>query len=269
MMLKDKVAIVTGAARGIGRAHALRLARSGAHVAVVDLDLRGASKFGETLAAPSVSQEIRDLNRRSIDIEVDLSKRDQVKIMVDRVGAEFGRIDILVNNAGGALTPVERSGPSQATDADIEATLSANFLSTVACCQEVVPIMKRQGGGAIVNTSSFGASMVMPNMSYALYGCAKAAIEHYTRNLAAECGPFRIRVNAIAPGHVMTARVRAQAEARGLGTDSQVQRIPLRRAAEPDECAKVVEFLASDLASYVTGQIISVCGGASLPIFGG
>ncbi|MGE0829200.1 MAG: SDR family NAD(P)-dependent oxidoreductase [Hyphomonadaceae bacterium] len=264
MSLQGKVAIVTGAARGLGRAYALRLAKCGADVAVVDVNLKGAADFGETLTASTVPEEIRAMGRRSIGIEADLTSRANAFAMAAQVQRELGRIDILVNNAGGATTPVERSRPSQAPEEDIRQTFDINFMSTVFCCQAAAEIMKAQGSGVIINTSSIGGRVVQGDGVYSPYGCSKAAVTHYTRGLAAELGPSGIRANCIAPGIIMTSRVAAQAAARNIGTGAQAKAIPLRRLGEPEDCAGVVEFLASDLSRYVTGQCISACGGMAL-----
>jgi NAD(P)-dependent dehydrogenase (short-subunit alcohol dehydrogenase family) len=264
MSLEGKVAIVTGAARGLGRAYALRLARLGADVAVFDVDLQGAAKFGEALSAATVTAEIEALGRRSIGVEADLAQRAAVDKAVAHVRDSLGRIDILVNNAGGAITPVERSKPSVVPDEDIRLTFDANLMSTIYCCQAVIPVMKAQKSGVIVNTASTAARVIAPGGGLSHYGVAKAAVTHYTRDLAAELGPFGIRVNAIAPGVMLTARIRALAEQRGIGTASEASRVPLRRLGEPEDCAGVIEFLVTDLSRYVTGQCISVCGGAAL-----
>src|SRR5712664_1132677 len=214
MSLQGKVAVVTGAARGLGRAYALRLAGLGADVAIIDVDLDGAAKYGESLSAPSVS--------------------------------------------------AESSKPSVVSDEDIRLTFDVNLMSTIYCCQAVVPAMKRQQSGVIVNTSSTAGRMVAAGGSLSHYGVSKAAVTHYTRNLAAELGPFGIRANCIAPGVMLTARIKALARDRGIGNPSEAARIPLRRLGEPEDCARVVEFLVTDLSRYVTGQCISVCGGAAL-----
>jgi len=264
MTLEGKVVIVTGAARGLGRAYALRLARLGADVAIFDVDLAGAGKFGEQLTAPSVAQEVQALGRESIEVEADLTDRKAVNDAVQRVHARFGRIDILVNNAGGAITPPERSNPSIVPDDDIRLIFDVNFMSTIYCCQAVAPIMMAQKAGVILNTSSTAARTVARGGSLSHYGAAKAAVTHYTRDLAAELGPSGIRVNAIAPGIMLTARVKSLAEQRGIGVASEARHVPLRRLGEVEDCAGVVEFLVSDLSRYVTGQCISVCGGATL-----
>lgn len=264
MTLQGKVVIVTGAARGLGRAYALRLARLGADVAIFDVDLAGAGKFGEQLTAASVAQEVQALGRQSIEVEADLTDRKAVNDAVQRVHARFGRIDILVNNAGGAITPPERSKPSIVPDDDIRLIFDVNLMSTIYCCQAVAPIMIAQKAGVIVNTSSTAARTVARGGSLSHYGAAKAAVTHYTRDLAAELGPSGIRVNAIAPGVMLTARVKSLAEQRGIGVASEANHVPLRRLGETEDCAGVVEFLVSDLSRYVTGQCISVCGGATL-----
>jgi len=256
MMLQGKVAIVTGAARGLGRAYALRLARLGADVAIFDVDLAGAEKFGETLSAASVSQEVEALGRQSIEVQADLADRQAVDDAVRRVQGRFGRVDILVNNAGGAITPPERSKPSIVPAEDVRLIFDVNLMSTIYCCQAVA--------GVIVNTSSVAARTVARGGSLSHYGAAKAAVTHYTRDLAAELGPAGIRVNAIAPGVMLTARVKSLAEERGIGVASEAKHVPLQRLGEAEDCAGVVEFLVSDLSRYVTGQCISVCGGATL-----
>jgi NAD(P)-dependent dehydrogenase (short-subunit alcohol dehydrogenase family) len=261
MILEGQVALVTGAARGLGRAYALRLARLGADVVIVDRDLNAAAEFGEVLSAPSVVAEIQALGRRSIGVEADLTNRQAAEAAVRQTAKELGRLDILVNNAGGSFTPIERSQPSITPDEDIFAIFEANFYSTIYCCQAAAPIMKNQKSGSIINTSSVSGHLVVPEGRLSLYASAKAAVAQYSRTLAAELGPHGIRVNCIVPGLMLTSRIKAQAAARSMGNAPPVG-IPLGRYGEPEDCAKVVEFLASDLSSYVTGQCISVCGGA-------
>jgi NAD(P)-dependent dehydrogenase (short-subunit alcohol dehydrogenase family) len=265
MKLKGKTAIVTGGARGLGRAYALRLAGLGADVAILDLNLGGAAEYGEALAAPSVAAEIEQMERRGLGIQADLSVQTEAQAAIDTVLAAFGQVDILVNNAGGHVTPAERSDASTIPADDLRELLDANFLSTVFCCQAVAPAMKQRGHGVIVNTSSqAGVTTYGHQGRIAGYAAAKAAVAQYTRYLAAELGPHGIRVNCLAPGVMLTARVAAQAAARGIGTDEQVQGVPLRRFGRVEDCAGVVEFLTTDLSQYVTGQVISVCGGAVL-----
>ncbi len=262
--LLGKTALVTGAARGLGRAYALRLATLGADVAVVDIHLNGAAEFGEQLSAGSVQEEIQQLGRRSIGIEVDLTQRDQAENAVAQTLAAFGRIDILVNNAGGALTPAETSRASETPEADNRFLFDVNYMSAVFCCQAVTPTMKQQGAGIIVNISSQSGITTYKGGLLACYAASKAAVTQYTRYLAAELGPFGIRANCLAPGVMLTARVAAQAAQRGVGTDEEAKQVPLRRLGQVEDCAGVLEFLTTDLSQYVTGQVISVCGGAVL-----
>jgi NAD(P)-dependent dehydrogenase (short-subunit alcohol dehydrogenase family) len=261
MKLDGKVAIVTGAARGLGRAYALQLARLGADVAIVDINLDAAAEFDEKLSAANVPAEIEALGRRSIGIQANLANRDEVFAMVDAVIRKFGRIDILVNNAGGALTPADRSKASETPEDDARFLFDVNFMSTMFCCQAVAPSMKKQQSGVIVNISSQSAISTYPGGMLAAYASAKAAVTQYTRYLATELGPFGIRANCLSPGVMLTARIASQAAKRGIGDDKDATRVPLGRLGQPEDCAGVLEFLTTDLSQYVTGQCISVCGG--------
>ncbi|MGE3143305.1 MAG: SDR family NAD(P)-dependent oxidoreductase [Hyphomonadaceae bacterium] len=264
-MFENKVAVVTGAARGMGRAIALRLARAGADIAVADINLDGARQWGEELSAATVPDEIRALGRRAIGVEGDLSKRAAADALIARAAKELGRIDILVNCAGGAIAPMETSFASIAPDETMNLLFGANYSSAVYCCQAAVPHLRKAGAGAaIVNISSGAGNSVSPNGALAHYIAAKHALTSYSRALAGELGPEGIRVNAIAPGVIHTARVAALAKERNVGTDEQLKGVPLRRWGLADDVAKVVEFLAGDLAGYVTGQCIAVNGGATL-----
>jgi len=262
--LEGQVAIVTGAARGLGRAYALRLAKLGADVVISDVDLNSAREFGEPLDADTVIDEVRALGRHSLGVQGDLRKRAAADDLVARTLAEFGRLDILVNNAGGAFAPVERSSASQVPDEDTDAMLDVNYRSMLHCCQAALPAL-RERGGAIVNISTMAAldpSRTRGRMT--AYAVAKSAVIQYTRYLAYEVGPEGVRVNCIAPGTMLTPRIQAQAAARGMQSDKELQRIPLRRYGVAEDCANVLEFLVTPLSSYVTGQCLSVCGGQVL-----
>lgn len=262
--LSGRVAVVTGAARGIGRACALRLAEAGADVVIVDRDLQGAAEFGEKLGADSVPDEIRQLGRRSLGVEVDLTDAAGVQDAVRRIVDEFGRIDILVNMAGGAVTPAERSHVSEVPLQDVDRAHEVNVKTMLALTQAVAPTMSAGGGGSIVNATGQSGITTYQDGYLSNYGAAKAAVLYYTRALAAELGPQGIRANCVSPGVTLTARIASQAAERGVGTEDQLAAIPLRRFAQPDDIAKAVEFLASDMSSYITGQCLSVCGGAVL-----
>jgi NAD(P)-dependent dehydrogenase (short-subunit alcohol dehydrogenase family) len=263
--LQGQVAIVTGAARGLGRAYALRLAKLGADVVIADLNLESAREFGEQLSAPSVPDEVRALGRRSLGVQADLRRRDGAREVVRCTLAELGRIDILVNNAGGAFTPIERSTASQVPDEDTDLMLDVNYRSALYCCQEALPSMVEQGSGVIVNIATMAALDASRSAGrLAPYAVAKGAVVQYTRYLAAEVGPSGIRVNCIAPGSMLTERIKKQAAERGMQNERELKRIPLRRFGEVEDCANVLEFLVTPLAGYVTGQCISVCGGQVL-----
>lgn len=263
--LQGQVAIVTGAARGLGRAYALRLAALGADVVIADIDLESARQFDEALTATSVPDEVRALGRRSLGVQGDLTQREAADALVARTLAEFGRVDILVNNAGGAFSPVERSAASRFPDEDMAQMFGVNYLSAVHCCQAVAEPMRAQRSGVIVNIATMvalDASKSGANLTP--YSVAKAAVLHYTRHLAAELGPDGIRVNCLSPGGMLTQRIRKQSEGRNMHTEKEMRRIPLRRFGEVEDCANVLEFLVTPLSGYVTGQCISVCGGAVL-----
>jgi NAD(P)-dependent dehydrogenase (short-subunit alcohol dehydrogenase family) len=265
MKLHGQVAIVTGGARGLGRAYALRLASLGADVVIADIDLDSAREFEEELSASTVPDEIRALGRRSLGIQGDLTQRAAARELAARTLAEFGRIDILVNNAGGAFTPVERSTASQVPDEDTALMFGVNYMSALHCCQEVVPAMRERGAGVIVNIATMAALDASKSATRLVpYSVAKAAVLQYTRYLAAELGPDGIRVNCLSPGGMLTARIRKQAEGRGMHTEKEMGRIPLRRFGVEEDCANVLEFLVTPLSSYVTGQCLSVCGGQVL-----
>lgn len=261
--LSGKVAIVTGGARGMGRAVAHRLARAGADVAIADIDLDGAKIWGEELTAASVPDEIRAMGRRSLGFEGDLGAQAVAQALVDQTVKELGGVDILVNVAGGVITDVPTSYASITSESDYEILFSANFKSTVFCCQAATPHLKARKG-VIVNFSSGAGSHPAADGQMAHYAASKAAVNSYTRSLAGELGPFGVRVNAVLPGLIMTARIASLAEKRGVGTEEIVGRIPLRRRGVADDLAKTVEFLVGDGAGYITGQCLAVNGGLTL-----
>ena len=263
MKLSGKVALVTGSARGLGRAYALHLARLGADVVINDIDLAAAKLYDEELTAETVVDEIRALGVRCLGIVADVTDQAQVQSMMEQIVADLGQIDILVNNAGGALVP----GPSFASsvpEADFRRMMDINLMGTIFSCQAAAEPLKRQRSGKIVNVGSQAGLRSSGGGGGTAYSVAKAAIHHYTRKLADELGPFGINVNCIAPGWILSSR----AVAGGRGTPESRARleaeIALRRLGVPEDCAKVVEFLVTDLSDYVTGQIIPVCGGVCL-----
>ena len=261
MKLKGKVALVTGAGRGIGLAHAKRLAELGADVAVNDIDLDSFKEFDEELEADSVVDLMTALGVKSIGLEADVCKEDQAKGMVDEVVAEFGRIDILINNAGGIAGNPADSFASSVSLEDIKKTMDRNLMGTIFCSQAASVHMKEQKSGRIVTTSSQAGLRSQNGGVYASYGVAKAGVIAYTKYLAQELGPYNITVNCLAPAYVATERLMRQSFNRVKDVRREL-RVPLDRLAQPEDIAKVMEFFVTDLGDYVTGQTISVCGGA-------
>jgi len=259
-----KRAIVTGAAGGMGRSHALRLARQGADIAIFDIDLEVAKRWEETLEADTVADEIRSLGVECIAVEVDLTDAGATQAAIERVVADWPTIDILVNNAGGAVTPFDRSTATTTTDEDVHRVIDLNLVSTVNCCRAAAPYLRRPGA-SIINIATIGVETEAVGGRLALYAASKAAVVRYTRSLAVELGPEGIRANSLSPGLIETARIKALAATRpGLGGDDPAATIPLRRAGTPDDVSKVVEFLAGDLSSYVTGDHLHAGGGIDL-----
>jgi 3-oxoacyl-[acyl-carrier protein] reductase len=244
MKFEGMVALVTGAARGIGEAIALKLAQEGANVVVADVDLEGAQR---------VAQEIEGLGREAKAIQADVSQREAVRRLVSEAVSLFGKIDILVNNAG-----IIRRGTFLDHDPqDWEKVLSVNLGGTFNCAKEVAPLMVKQGGGKIINISSVVGKMG-DIASAPSYGTSKGAINTFTKSLARELAPYGINVNAVAPHAIETDMSREWSEEKRRQI---VEAIPLKRLGKPEEVAEVVAFLASDGAGFITGQILDVNGG--------
>ena len=261
--LDGKVAIVTGGAGGMGRAYAHRLAELGASVAIFDIDLQVSSKHGEVLTAASVVAELEAMGVAAMGVELDLSIRESVDLAVEQVVERFGRIDIVVNNAGGAVTPMDKSTASISPQEDTDRLFAVNFKTTVNVCQAVVPHLKKNGG-AIVNVGTIGVEIDDIAGRIAMYDAAKAATMRYSRSLAVELGPYGIRVNCILPGIIETARIKAQATKRNIGTQDQSAKIPLRRLGQAEDVLGAMEYFVTDMSAYVTGEAIRVAGGMTL-----
>lgn len=244
MKLKNKVTIITGSSRGIGKATAILFAKEGAKVVVNCKD--------QTEDAKKVVSTIG--NTKAIFIQADVSKEDDVKRLVSETIKKFGKIDILINNAGAIF----REGDWK-SNADIwHTTMDVNLTSAWIMTREVAPIMIKNGSGSIVNISSIygflGAASALA------YSSAKGGLITLTKSFAKELAPI-IRVNAVAPGNVMTEMTK---EAGKKLIEFFEQQTPLRRSAEPDEIAKAILFLASDDASFIIGELLIVDGGYSL-----
>jgi NAD(P)-dependent dehydrogenase (short-subunit alcohol dehydrogenase family) len=258
-ILKGKIAAVTGGGRGIGRACATRLARAGAEVGVIDIDLRSGARYAGEPDEPTVAEIVR-LGRRVHGVQADLTEEAAARGAIDEVAQTLGGLDIIVNIAGGAITPYARSRPSLTPAEDLRTLIDVNLMSTIWCCQAALPHLRERRGGAIVNTSSTAAFTVFADGSNSAYAMTKAAVAHWTRHLAAEVGPDGIRVNMIAPGITLTGRVVEESAETGYA-ERAVSEVPLRRLGQPDDVAGVVEFLVSPGSAFVTGRCLPVDGG--------
>jgi len=240
-----KVALVTGAARGIGRACALALARAGADVA---LGFRARDAGGD------VADTIRALGRRALPLQMDVTRRAEIAAAVAEAHRAFGRIDVLVNNAGiGPPNPA-----ASVTEDDFDATLDVNLKGTFFVSQEVGRLMIAAGGGRIVNLSSQAGFVALP--TEAVYCMTKAAIAHLTKCLAVEWAPHGINVNAVAPTFIRTPGTVKWLADEQFRRDL-LARIPLGRVGEPSDVAAAVVFLASPAASMITGATLMIDGG--------
>lgn len=263
--LEGKVAVITGAGRGLGRAYALHLASLGAHIVINDLHLDSAQEFDEELTADTVMAECEAFGVHSLGVEADVTQKAEVDRIFEAALKAFGRVDVLVTNAGGVLRPAELGNASSVSEDDWRFIMDVNLTSTVFCCQAAAIPMKEQRSGKIITVSSQAGVRGNMSGSVAHYCVAKAGIAEYTRLLAGELGPFNINVNSIAPGLILTSRANKQFNRNSPENVAKaIQGIPLKRMGLPEDCAKVVEFLATDLSDYVTGQVIPICGGMVL-----
>jgi len=243
-LLEGKTAIVTGAARGIGKAIALAYAAEGANVAVTDLRIDD--------NALEVEKQINSMGVKCKVYASDASSFSDTEKVVDQIMADFGRVDILVNNAGITMDALLLRMTEQQWDSVINVNLKSVFNFT----KIVQRIMIKQQGGSIINMSSVVG--VGGNAGQANYSASKAGMIGFTKSIAMELGSRNVRSNAIAPGFIITEMTHKLPDE---VKKSWAEKIPLRRGGTPEEVAKVALFLASDLSSYVTGQVIGVCGG--------
>lgn len=246
--LEGRVALITGSSRGIGRAIAIAFARAGADIGVT-------YKQDHYMAEQTVEQ-IRALGHRAIVAELDVSRRESVRRVVDVVRTTFGRVDILVNNAG----ILQQKPFFSISDEDWDRMLAVNLKGPFICAQEVMLLMKKQGGGTIINIASSGGQL---GGSLAVhYSASKAGVIGLTKSLARVGAPDGIRVNCIAPGLIDTEMT--QEEIHSEAGHEKIGQILLHRPGTVDEIAHVALFLASEEAAYITGQTVSVNGGLYL-----
>jgi 3-oxoacyl-[acyl-carrier protein] reductase len=244
--LDGKVALVTGARRGIGRAVALGLARAGADVAVSDVSQEDCER---------VAEEIRGLGRRALAIRCDVSRKAEVEEMVRRTVSGLGRLDILINNAG-----IARFKPFfELSEEEWDETLAINLKGQFLCAQAAAREMVKRGWGRIVNVSSIASGQTGIGVaSLAHYTASKGGVAALTEALAVELGPQGISVNAIAPGPIDTPMIDPL---RGEGLDAFVARIPKHRVGRSEEVGHLAVFLSSEEADYVNGALIPIDGG--------
>jgi NAD(P)-dependent dehydrogenase (short-subunit alcohol dehydrogenase family) len=247
--LSGKIAVVTGAARGLGQAAAVGMARYGADVAAVDLD---AANCTET------KQQIESLGKRSSVFSCDIADETQVARTVEEIVAAFGRIDILVNIAG--IT--NRVPTDQITGDQVRKLTEVNYYGTFWCCREVGKVMLRQGSGNIINMSALGGGFLGTGRGNAAYSSTKGAIAALTKELACEWGTKGIRVNAVAPCWFQTGMNSTSIFQIPTFMDQVLSKLPMRRIGRPEDLVGPLVFLASDASAMITGLVLPVDGGA-------
>ena len=245
MTFEGRVALVTGAGRGIGKTIALAFAREKAHVVINDIYPKDELE--------KITREISTSGVRALAIQADVSQSDQVKDMIGQVEKTFQRLDILVNNAG----IIRRGTIETVTEEDWDQVIRINLKGTFNCCKAVVAIMKRQRMGKIVNVSSV-AGKTGDITSAPGYGPSKAAIDALTKTLALQLAQYGINANAVAPHAIATEMSAEWSEEK---RKSIIEAIPLKRLGKPEDVAEAVLFLASDKANFITGEILDVNGG--------
>ncbi len=246
--LKDRVAIITGGARGIGKATAIKMVQEGASVALLDILAQEVSR---------AANELKALGGNALGILADVSHRDEVDRAVKQTMEHFGKIDILVNNAG----IVKPALLEDVQDGDWDEVVNVNLKGTFFCTRAVLPTMKIQRYGKIIN---IGSRASLGKELRTVYGATKAALIGVTRTWALELAQYKINVNYIGPGPIATELFKAANPMESPRTKAIIDGIPLKRVGQPEDVANLVSFLASDEASFITGQAIFICGGLTV-----
>ena len=239
--LKDKVAIVTGARRGIGKAIAVKLAQEGAKVVVTDISKEDCEKV------------VSEIDDNGLALKLDVTNEDEWKSVVEKTKKEFGRVDILVNNAG--ILAVEEPGETK----DIEKVLSVNLKGALLGINSVLPIMIEQKSGKIVSISSIASIVSWPKIP--TYSATKGGISALTKCYAGYLGRYNINVNAVAPGAIQTQMLEDATGDLGVSTEQTIAMTPKGRLGKPEDIANAVAFLASEESDFITGQVLVADGG--------
>lgn len=243
MLLENKTAFITGAGRGIGREIALTMAAQGASIIIADIDEK-------TMSATAT--DVESLGVKALSVKTNISDIDSVKAAVEKAIDEFGRIDILVNNAA----IFKKASFLEMTPEQWQQTADINMTGVFNVTRSVAPVMAEQGDGSIISIASVDAFQGCRDYSH--YATTKAGVVGLSRTLAQELGPCGIRVNVIAPGIMLTEMTRDRVEA---NKEAYLSRVPIRRIGIPEDIANAALFLASNMSSYITGQVIHVNGG--------
>ncbi|MHB1348101.1 MAG: SDR family NAD(P)-dependent oxidoreductase [Candidatus Humimicrobiaceae bacterium] len=252
MRLKDKISLITGAGRGIGRASAMLFAKEGASIVIADIDEEGGQK---------TRSDIIKGGGKAIFIKTDLSKNEDVKNLIKKTIDEFGKLHILYNNAG--VFWKKKDGCITDIDEDIwDKILDINLKSTYLCCKYAIPEIIKSGGGSVINTASSAGVIGVPGCD--AYTATKGAIVSMTRSMAAEYGLFNVRVNCIVPTHIYTPMFEESTKnVAGFDENKFLETFPLGKYGKPEDIANAALFLASDESSFTTGSMVTVDGGAT------
>lgn len=246
--LKDKVAIITGGSKGIGKATATKMVKEGASVALLDILAQEVSRTAD---------ELKAMGGKALGINADITHKEQVAQAVEQTLAQFGRVDILVNNA----SIVKPAMLEDVQDGDWDEVVNVNLKGTFFCTRAVLAAMKKNRYGKIIN---IGSRASLGKELRTVYGATKAALIGVTRTWALELAQYNINVNYIGPGPIATELFLAANPMESPRTKAIIAGIPLKRVGQPEDVANLVSFLASDESSFITGQAVFICGGLTV-----